>query len=244
MARTATLIHDENIDSVQFTYRRVNPATGLYYDNTEITACTVQVRNAETGAILQATTAMTYSSTIGGYKYDWTFGSSLIGVEKVDIYFIPTRAASVAAALAPQERMEMFIHGFEPASAVAERVATFIHDENIDSMQLVYRKIDPTTGTYFTSSKITGCNVRVRNAATGAVILASTAMTYNANLGGYEYDWTYGTSIDEVEKLDVHFIPARSGVTSSLVPEERMEIFLYHVEGVFNFNGFALNGMV
>lgn len=128
MPRTRSLSHILDGTTVTFLYRRTDPSTGLYYDSAKVTACTVEVRNIEspTTALLAAT-AMTYDAALKGWKYVWTYAAALNGVRAVSVLFSPTRDSSVAAALAPEEAMEVDLHD------VLERIDS--HEANRATMQ-------------------------------------------------------------------------------------------------------------
>lgn len=111
MARTRSVSHIGDGTTLVFLYRRVNPSTGSYFTDADITACTVEVRNTEnSGTALLAATAMVYDANLRGYRYIWTYGSSLTGISFASVFFSPTRAGSVAAALAPDEAIEIDLH--------------------------------------------------------------------------------------------------------------------------------------
>lgn len=101
MARTRSILHIRDSSVLAFTYRKNNPATGLYFDSTAITACTVEVRNMETSAVILAATAMTYVAGQDGYHYPWSYAALLNGVRAITVRFVPTRASTTPAALAP-----------------------------------------------------------------------------------------------------------------------------------------------
>lgn len=126
------------------------------------------------------------------------------------------------------------------------RVNTFLYDDTSTTLSLVYRRFNPATGLYYDNTKVTACSVEVREAATATnILLASTVMTYDANLGGWKYDWAFGSSLDGIDKIDIYYTPTRDvSVAAALAPDERHEMFTYKIRGGFNFNGFALNGII
>jgi hypothetical protein len=93
---------------VLFTYKKRNPASasGDYFDNASITAASVKVINTETDATILASTAMSYSSAIRGWRYAWTYGTALDGVTAITVEVIPTRAGGVSATLTPIDSEE------------------------------------------------------------------------------------------------------------------------------------------
>lgn len=110
----------------------------------------------------------------------------------------------------------------------------------------IYRRVFPGTGQYYTNTDITGVNVTVRDAEnTGSTLLASTAMTYDANLKGYKYNWTFGAALNGVMKIDILMIPTRAGTTpAALAGDEAIEATIYIVRNAFNHIGFAITGVV
>ena len=101
MARTRSILHIRESSTLVFTYRRNDPSTGLFFTDTDITACTVEVRNLDSGVLLLAAQAMTYVSNQDGYIFVWSYGAILDGLRGVTVRFVPTRAGSTPAALAP-----------------------------------------------------------------------------------------------------------------------------------------------
>lgn len=116
MAITRSVNQIGNTPTLQLAYQKRNPATGIYYDSTEVTAATLTVYSAA-GTSLVGPVAMSHVANLRGYVYDWTYGAALAGLATIYAYVTPTRAASVPAALAPDEIVPLDIS--EIAAAIA-----------------------------------------------------------------------------------------------------------------------------
>ena len=128
MARTRSVAHILSSTTLTFVYRKNNPSTGHYFDNTNITAVTVEVRNLDnTATPLLSSTAMTYDANIKGYKYVWTYGTNLTGVHSISVFFSPT-ISGISPALAPDEAIEIDLSTsdirFVAASGIVNTVTT------------------------------------------------------------------------------------------------------------------------
>lgn len=102
MAITRSILRSREGTTLQFHYAKRDPSVGTYYTATGITAASVSVYGSD-GTEILAPTAMTYSANLRGYIYNWTVGTSLNSRDIVYAFVTPTREASVAAALAPDE---------------------------------------------------------------------------------------------------------------------------------------------
>lgn len=83
-------------------YGKRDPETGLFYDSSKVTALAFSVY-AKDGTELLAPAAGAYVANVRGYVLDWNPGSALDARNTVYVVASPTRHASVAPALAPEE---------------------------------------------------------------------------------------------------------------------------------------------
>lgn len=124
------------------------------------------------------------------------------------------------------------------------RSITYIRSGTTPTLLLTYKKkdfeADPVV--FYDDSKITAVNVEVRDTDTGGVLLASSPMTYVANLDGYKLKWTYAAALDNVRSITVRFMPTLAvGVPSALAPMESEEYDLADILETISAQGDVLS---
>lgn len=151
MGRTRSVSHILDGTTLTFLYRRSNPSTGSYFTNSDITAVTLEIRNIESTAVaLLSPSAMTYDSALDGFKFVWTYGAALNGVRSISARFVPTRAATTAAALAPTESIEVDLAnilarlGAPAGASLAADVAAVRDEQDADETAILGRLGTPT----------------------------------------------------------------------------------------------------
>src|SRR5688572_6167860 len=83
-------------------------------------------------------------------------------------------------------------------------------------MPFLYQKINPSSGAPFTNAEVTAVAIAVLDAADGSTLLASTAMTWDANLSAYRYNWVY---VGAARRVVAVMTPTRAvGISAALTP--------------------------
>ena len=103
---TRSLITSGN---VHFWYGKRSPSTGEFYSTSEISSAALTVYDKAGTSLLSV--AMTYVANLGGYVYDWTPGTALIGKNIVYAKVVPT--TTQAPALVPTEIVPIDVSSFD-----------------------------------------------------------------------------------------------------------------------------------
>ena len=90
--------------SLWFIYQKWNPADGAFFDDSFLSAASITVKDlSDLGSDLVSEAAMTFSSDITGYVYEWvSAGTDLTGVDAVYVVVQPTRVGVPAALSGPE----------------------------------------------------------------------------------------------------------------------------------------------